>query len=180
MSAFAAGDRFVVDSRLRGLDGVVRSFAVEGAVDRRAARGGRPRDAFLVVREIARDPRIAALLDAVDEPVYELELGADGIWRTTAGTGIARILGVDGADERVLAGRRARRRPGRCSRRIACGSPPGRRRAPSSACAPAAGAVRWLWERAQGRREGDRVIAVSAVADVTAWHPAAADEHARP
>jgi PAS domain-containing protein len=39
----------------------------------------------------------------------------------------------------------------------------------------AAGAVHWLWERAQGRREGDRVIAVAAIADVTAWHPAADD-----
>jgi len=37
------------------------------------------------------------------------------------------------------------------------------------------GDVRWLWERAQGRREGDRVIAVAAIADVTAWHPAADD-----
>ena len=103
VSAFAADDRFVVDSRLRGLDGVVRSFAVEGAVDRPSCPARGAADVFLVVREISRDPRIAALLDAVDEPVYELELGADGIWRTTAGTGIARLLGVKGADERVLA-----------------------------------------------------------------------------
>ena len=93
----------MVDTRLRGLDGVVRSFAVEGAVDRRLPGATAAATVFLVVREIARDPRIAALLDAVDEPVYELELGADGIWRTTAGTGISRLLGVDGADERVLA-----------------------------------------------------------------------------
>ena len=131
------------------------------------------------MREISRDPRIAALLDAVDEPVYELELGADGIWRTTAGTGIARILGVAGADERVLAAAvldddRAVFEAHRV--RLAAGQA-------SSAefrVRTAAGAVRWLWERAQGRREGDRVIAVSAVADVTAWHPEPADEHARP
>jgi PAS domain-containing protein len=132
-----------------------------------------------VVRQSARDPRIAALLDAVDEPVYELELGADGIWRTTAGSGISRLLGVADADERVLAAavleddralfeaHRVRLAAGQASSvefRVRTGT----------------GAVRWLWERAQSRREGDRVIAVSAVADVTAWHPAAADEHARP
>ncbi len=179
VSAFEAGDRFVVDSRLRGLDGVVRSFAVEGAVDRRLPASTAAATVFLVVREISRDPRIAALLDAVDEPVYELELGADGIWRTTAGTGIARILGVAGADERVLAAAvldddRALFEAHRV--RLAAGQA-------SSAefrVRTAAGAVRWLWERAQGRREGDRVIAVSAVADVTAWHPEPADEHARP
>ena len=94
---------FVVDSRLRGLDGVVRSFAVEGAVDRRlpGARPWHPCSWWCARSRATRG--IAALLDAVDEPVYELELGADGIWRTTAGTGIARILGVKGADERVLA-----------------------------------------------------------------------------
>jgi PAS domain-containing protein len=178
VAAFATDDRFVVDTRLRGLDGVVRSFAIEGAVDRPSARRGAA-VVFVVVREIARDPRIAALLDAVDEPVYELELGADGIWRTTAGSGISRLLGVDGADERVLAAavldddralveaHRGRLAAGQASSvefRVRTGT----------------GAVRWLWERAQGRREGDRVIAVSAVADVTAWHPAATDEHAHP
>ncbi len=178
VSAFEARDRFVADSRLRGLDGVVRSFAVEGAVDRRLP-GAVTATVFLVVREISRDPRISALLDAVDEPVYELELGVDGVWRTTAGTGIARILGVAGADERVLAAAvldddRAAFEAHRL--RLAAGQA-------SSAefrVRTAAGSVRWLWERAQGRREGDRVIAVSAVADVTAWHPEPADERARP
>ena len=113
---------------------MVRSFAVEGAVDRRLPGPTGTATLFLVVREISRDPRIAALLDAVDEPVYELELGADGIWRTTAGTGIARILGVKGADELVLQAAvleddRAVFEAHRVRRQ------PGRRRAPSSACA---------------------------------------------
>ncbi|MDX6377797.1 MAG: hypothetical protein QOE98_2100, partial [Gaiellaceae bacterium] len=73
VAAFNAADRVAVDCRLRGLDGVVRSFAVEGAVDRGEGV------VFAVVREFSRDPRIAALLDAVDEPVYELELGGDGV-----------------------------------------------------------------------------------------------------
>ena len=123
-----------VDSRLRGLDGVVRSFAVEGAVDRRLPGATAAATVFLVVREIARDPRIAALLDAVDEPVYELELGADGIWRTTAGTGIARHPRRQGRRRARARRRRSGRRPGRCSRRTACASRPGRPRAPSSAC----------------------------------------------
>jgi PAS domain-containing protein len=171
--AFGADDRVAVDCRLRGLDGVVRSFAVEGAVDREAAT------VFCVIREISRDPRIAALLDAVDEPVYELELGGDGVWRTTAGTGISRILGLDGADERVLAAAvldedRAVFEAHRV--RLAAGQAS----SVEFRVRTAAGTVRWLWERAQARREGDRVIAVSAVADVTAWHPEAADESVRP
>jgi PAS domain-containing protein len=172
-AAFNAADRVAVDCRLRGLDGVVRSFAVEGAVDRGEGI------VFAVVREFSRDPRIAALLDAVDEPVYELELGGDGVWRTTAGTGISRILGIDDADERVLAAavleddralfeaHRVRLAGGQAS-------------SVEFRVRTAAGAVRWLWERAQGRREGDRVIAVSAVADVTAWHPEAADSAMHP
>jgi len=177
--AFAADDRFGVDTRLRGLDGVVRSFAVEGAVDRPLPRDAAAASVFVVVREIARDPRIAALLDAVDEPVYELELGADGVWRTTAGSGISRLLGVDGADERVLAAAvldddRALFEAHRV--RLAAGQAS----SVEFRVRTSTGAVRWLWERAQGRREGDRVIAVSAVADVTAWHPAATDEHVRP
>lgn len=178
VSAFEAGDRFVADSRLRGLDGVVRSFAVEGAVDRRLP-GAATATVFLVRREISRDRRIAALLDAFDEPVYELELGSDGVWRTTAGTGVARILGVAGADERVLAAAVLD------DDRIAFEAHRVRLAAGQASSAEfrvrtAAGPVRWLWERAQGRREGDRVIAVSAVADVTAWHPEPAHEHARP
>ena len=129
---------------------------------------------FVVVREIARDPRIAALLDAVDEPVYELELGADGVWRTTAGIGI-RGCSASTAPTSGCWRPRCSTRTGRRSRPIACGSPPGRRPAIEFRVRTAGGAVRWLWERAQGRREGDRVIAVAAVADVTAWHPAADD-----
>ncbi len=177
VAACEAADRFTVDTRLRGLDGVVRSFVVEGAVDRT-----RPRDAaatvFVVVRQTSRDPRIAALLDAVDEPVYELELGADGIWRTTAGSGISRLIGVADADERVLAAAvldddRALFEAHRVRLAAAQAS------SVEFRVRTATGDVRWLWERAQGRRVGDRVIAVSAVADVTAWHPAA-DEAARP
>jgi PAS domain-containing protein len=168
--AVAATGRFDVETRVRGLDGVRRSFVVEGV----AERAGDVTEVFLVVRPAGRDARIAALLAAVDEPVYELELGPDGIWRTTAGTGVERILSIPGADERVLAvavvdddrsafaAHRVRLAAGQASTvefRVRTG----------------AGDVRWLWERAQGRREGERVIAVAAIADVTAWHPAADD-----
>jgi PAS domain-containing protein len=170
VQAVAATGRFDVETRVRGLDGVRRSFVVEGV----AERVGEVTEVFLVVRPAGRDARIAALLAAVDEPVYELELGPDGIWRTSAGTGVERILSIAGADERVLAvavvdedraafaAHRVRLAAGQASTvefRVRTG----------------AGDVRWLWERAQGRREGDRVIAVAAIADVTAWHPAADD-----
>lgn len=174
MRAYAADDRFAVDTRLRGLDGRVRSFAIEGLVARDEAAA----TVFLVVRETARDPRIAALLDAVDEPVYEIELGGDGQWRTTAGRGIDRILGVEGADELVLAAAVLDEdRAAFAAHRVRLAG--GQASAVEFRVRTGDGSVRWLWERAQGRREGDRVIAVSAVADVTAWHPAA-DERVRP
>jgi len=170
VQAVAATGRFEVEIRVRGLDGVRRSFLVEGV----AERLDEVTEVYLVVRAAGRDARIAALLAAVDEPVYELELGPDGIWRTSAGTGVERILAILGADERVLAvavvdddraafaAHRVRLAAGQASTvefRVRTGT----------------GDVRWLWERAQGRREGDRVIAVAAIADVTAWHPAADD-----
>ena len=170
VQAVAAGGRFALEARLRGLDGVVRTFAVEGL----AEHGADATDVFLVVRAVGQDPRVAALLAAVDEPVYELELGADGRWRTTAGTGIERMVGVPGADERVLAAAVLDEdRATFASHRVRLAA--GQASTIEFRVRTAGGAVRWLWERAQGRREGDRVIAVAAVADVTAWHPAADD-----
>ena len=170
VQAVGAARRVQVETRLRGLDGVVRSFAVEGV----AEHGPEVTDVFLVVRPVGRDPRISALLAAVDEPVYELELGADGRWRTTAGTGIERMVGVPGADERVLAAAVLDEdRATFASHRVRLAA--GQASTIEFRVRSATGDVRWLWERAQGRREGDRVIAVAAIADVTAWHPAADD-----
>jgi len=170
VQAVATAGRFEVETRLRGLDGVVRSFAVEGL----AEHGPDATDVFLVVRAVGQDPRIAALLAAVDEPVYEIELGADGLWRTTAGKGIERLVGVPGADERVLAAAVLDEdRATFAAHRVRLAA--GQASTIEFRVRTAAGGVRWLWERAQGRREGDRVIAVAAIADVTAWHPAADD-----
>jgi PAS domain-containing protein len=170
VQAVATGGRFEVETRLRGLDGVVRSLAVEGL----AEHGPDATDVFLVIRAVGQDPRIAALLAAVDEPVYEIELGADGLWRTTAGTGIERMVGVPGADERVLAAAVLDEdRATFAAHRVRLAA--GQASTTEFRVRTAAGGVRWLWERAQGRREGDRVIVVAAIADVTAWHPAADD-----
>jgi len=84
------------------------------------------------------------------------------------------MVGVPGADERVLAAAVLDEdRATFASHRVRLAA--GQASTIEFRVRSATGDVRWLWERAQGRREGDRVIAVAAIADVTAWHPAADD-----